>query len=168
LVRRRGLERERIDEDGLATQELDVEGARVTEGEPGRRRALLYVKGEQCRVPQLGEAPLPRVGDQLHALGLDHCGRVLVPGQFDGGRLMVDQQPIPGQLLAEGGLLEGVPLLGEGLVDLSQEPAVTLEDEAGWVAKGGRDAASVRSWCSTRRLRLPHGSVRGRGCGLDA
>jgi hypothetical protein len=148
------LEREEVDEDGLAVPELDVVGGRVAERPAGIERLELDVERQQRGVAQLAERPLVRVRDELERFGPQDD-----PGIGGRGQLLRrldpwDQPALLDQRRGKPAPDEGPPVLRERLTDLAEEDAVAAVNEparvtirAGIAVDGtrvrGRGAAAI-------------------------
>ncbi len=133
------LERERVDQDGVAIEELRVVRARVTEHEAVLQRALLCVERQQRGILQLAEAPLVRVGDEGHSPRPQHGERVRRGGEAWIGGLVGNEQPVARELVVEARGEEGLEFLAETVVDLAIERAFARVDEAARVAERAVD-----------------------------
>jgi len=121
------LEGQRIDENRLPVNKLDVEGAGVLEGHPKIKGLFLDFKCGQSRLFELREAPLIRIGDEGYDLGPDDfIGRLRVGGR-DVGLLMADKEALLRQRFVEPARKEQVIIVLIGPVDLSVKCALALE-----------------------------------------
>ena len=151
-----GLEGQRVDEDGTAVMELDVVRARVLERHPVVHGDPLDPERRERGVPQLGEAPFVRVGDEAH--GIRPHDPVRPGGCGLDLRLRVrDQELRRGQRVVQAGRVEEFETCPICRLDLPVEGSTPPEHEPGRVAEGAGE--SFRRFYHCRLLAVALGPV---------
>ena len=138
------LKGERIDQDGFAAPELDVVGTCIFERHALAQCDLLYSQGDQCRVLQLGEAPLIGIGDKWHPLRGYYAIRPRRQRLIQPDLPMGNQQLLLNQSLIEASLQKSVVLLAITGLDLSKKLRTTDKKESARISKGASQALLSR------------------------
>ena len=137
------LERERVDQDGPAVAELDVERRGVAQGPAVGERIELGVEREERRVAQLPERPLVRVADEVDRLGSDQRVGARRLGEIEGCCFVGEEPPPFDQPRFKRAPGEPVPLGRETLLDLAVRASVEPEDEPAGVAERASGPAQL-------------------------